>query len=70
MPRKRRYLESTFIWLSYFSTAHVISLILATLLFITALGAVSSVDILYPLLYLIFTAFAILTLARQAYSSP
>ena len=62
VPRKRRYLERTFIWLSYFSIVHVISFMLITLLAITAITG--AIDIFYPLLYFIFTAFAILALAR------
>ncbi|MHA1170127.1 MAG: hypothetical protein ACTSRU_20035 [Candidatus Hodarchaeales archaeon] len=62
-PRERRYLERTFIWLSYFSTAHVVSLFLATLLVLTAFT--DSIEIIYPLIYIMFASFSILTLAKQ-----
>ncbi|NHJ01059.1 MAG: hypothetical protein EAX86_02905 [Candidatus Heimdallarchaeota archaeon] len=62
VPRKRRYLERTFIWLSYFSIVHVISFMLITLLAFTVLTG--PIEIFYPLLYFIFAAFAILILAR------
>ncbi|MFW9995909.1 MAG: hypothetical protein ACFFD4_27970 [Candidatus Odinarchaeota archaeon] len=68
VPRKRRYLEQTFVWLSYFSTAHVIGLMLATLIALTVFGVVTF-DIWYPVVYIIFTGFAILTLARQQSSA-
>lgn len=76
VPQKRRYLEQTFVWLSYFSTAHVIGFMLATLLVLTAVGVgigvgigAGSIDLMYPLIYFVFVAFAILTLARQLLTS-
>ena len=70
VPQKRRYLEQTFVWLSYFSTAHVIGFMLATLLVLTAVGVgTGSIDLIYPLIYFVFVAFAILTLARQLLTS-
>lgn len=60
IPRKRRYLEKTFIWISYFTTSHVISFMFATLLI---LSLVSTIDIFYPLLYFVITSYAIFTLA-------
>lgn len=65
IPRKRRYLERTFIWLSYFSTVHVLGFMLATLLVLGALAKDGIIKIEYPLVYFLFAAFAILTLARQ-----
>ncbi|MFX1252250.1 MAG: hypothetical protein ACFFCZ_11640 [Promethearchaeota archaeon] len=73
VPQKRRYLEQTFVWLSYFSTAHVIGFMLATLLVLTAVGVVigvgTGINLIYPLIYFVFVAFAILTLARQLLTS-
>jgi hypothetical protein len=69
IPRKRRYLEQTFIWLSYFSIVHVISFMLITLLILSVIGVESFEDIIYPLVYFVFTAFAILVLAKKPASS-
>lgn len=63
IPKKRRYLEKTFIWLSYFSTAHVISFMIATMLIITI--TTGTIDITFPVIYFLFTAFAIVFLARD-----
>lgn len=60
LPQRRRYLETTFIWLSYFSTSHVISFMFATLLI---LSVATTIDILYPLLYFFITIYAIFMLA-------
>ena len=66
LPRKRRYLDQTFIWISYFSTAHVISFMFATLL-ILSLGI--RVNIFYPLVYFVITSFAIFMLAIKTPAS-
>ncbi|MFX0182337.1 MAG: hypothetical protein ACFE95_04560 [Candidatus Hodarchaeota archaeon] len=60
IPRKRRYLDQTFIWISYFSTAHVISFMFATLL-ILSLGI--EINLFFPLLYFGITSYAIFMLA-------
>lgn len=60
LPHGRRYLEKTFIWISYFSISHVISFMFATLLILTL---VTTIDIFYPLLYFIITSYAIFMLA-------
>lgn len=60
LPRKRRYLDQTFIWISYFSTAHVISFMLATL-FILSLG--TTINLFHPLIYFFITSYAIFMLA-------
>ncbi|MFX1284921.1 MAG: hypothetical protein ACFFB5_14765 [Promethearchaeota archaeon] len=60
LPRKRRYLDQTFIWISYFSTAHVISFMFATLL-ILSLGI--RINIFYPFVYFVITSYAIFMLA-------
>jgi hypothetical protein len=67
-PRKRRYLERTFIWMSYFSTAHVIGFMLGTLLILTIVGVGTGADeikLRYPIAYFVITVFAILFLARS-----
>jgi hypothetical protein len=66
--RKRRYLERTFIWMSFFAAAHVISFMLATLLILTVVGVdpdSGGLKIQYPIVYFLFSAFAILLLARS-----
>lgn len=63
VPKKRRYLEKTFIWLSYFSTAHVISFMIATMLILTVTAG--TIDFTFPVIYFLFTAFAIVFLARD-----
>ncbi len=60
LPHRRRYLERTFIWISYFATSHVISFMFATLL---VLALVTTIDIFFPLLYFIITSYAIFLLA-------
>ena len=60
LPHRRRYLEKTFIWLSYFATSHVISFMFATLLILTLL---TTIDIFFPLLYFVITSYAIFMLA-------
>jgi len=60
LPHRRRYLEKTFIWISYFATSHVISFMFATLLVLTL---VTTIDIFFPLLYFIITSYAIFMLA-------
>ncbi|MFX1511610.1 MAG: hypothetical protein ACFFCQ_03395 [Promethearchaeota archaeon] len=65
-PRKRRYLERTFIWISYFSAVHVVGFMLATLLVLTIIGVgVGMIEIQYPIVYFVITVFAILFLARS-----
>ncbi len=64
VPRKRRYLERTFIWMSFFAAAHVISFMLATLLILMAVG-VDDFEISYPMVYFGFSAVALLLLARS-----
>jgi len=66
LPQRRRYLETTFIWLSYFSTSHVISFMFATLLI---LSVVTTIEILYPLLYFLITSYAIFMLAIKTPST-
>ncbi|PWI47428.1 hypothetical protein CEE45_12060 [Candidatus Heimdallarchaeota archaeon B3_Heim] len=60
LPRRRRYLDKTFIWISYFTTSHVISFMFATLL---VLSLVTTINIFYPLLYFVITSYAIFMLA-------
>ena len=60
LPHRRRYLEKTFIWISYFATSHVISFMFATLLILTL---VTTINIFLPLLYFIITSYAIFILA-------
>lgn len=60
-PRKRRYLENTFIWLTFFSIVHVISFMAITLL-----GYLQgNTDIVNPLVYFVIVTFAILTLVNR-----
>lgn len=66
LPRKRRYLDQTFIWISYFTTAHVISFMFATLI-ILSLGV--AINFIYPLVYFTITSFAIFMLAIKSPNS-
>ncbi|MHA1214434.1 MAG: hypothetical protein ACTSR2_04790 [Candidatus Hodarchaeales archaeon] len=58
-PKKRRYLERTFIWLTYFAIVHVIGFMVITLLEFP-----KTADIFYPIIYLAIAFFAIWALAR------
>jgi hypothetical protein len=65
VPKKRRYLEKTYVWISYFSIAHIIGFMFATLFI---LSLVNTIDIIYPILYFAITVFSVLTLAKQTES--
>ncbi len=62
IPKKRRYLEKTYVWISYFSIAHIIGFMFATLII---LSLVDEVDLLYPVLYFTIVVFSVLSLAKQ-----
>ena len=64
LPRERRYLDKTFIWISYFSISHAITFMFATLLIITIS---SKIQMIYPLLYFFITFYAICILIIKSH---
>ena len=62
LPKKRHYLEWTAIEIPYFMVAHVISIMLATLLILTI---IPTINLVYPLVYFAITSYAIFMLTRR-----